>query len=1176
VSTTALDEPAPFDLTGPLPSGTVVLEASAGTGKTYTIAGLATRWVAETDARLPNLLIVTFTRAATAELRDRVRARLVEAADHLEAVRTGTARDTADPVLLGLADGDDELVRLRHRRLARALTDVDAATIATIHGFCQHVLDGFGIASDLDRDAELVDDLFDLVEEVVDDLLVSTYVERTDHPRIHRSALVELGRAVIGNPGTRLAPRAPDSAEAGFRLYLATAIRDEVARRARQRRLLSYDGLLTRLDRTLRDHDLGPSARAALRRRYHVALIDEFQDTDPVQWSIVSQAFVDAPGGNASTSGDGAGNGRALVLIGDPKQAIYAFRGADVHAYLHASRQAHQRHTLSTSWRADAGLLDACTALFDGATFGDDQIPFRPVGFAPGHDAPRLVGAPDATPLRLRLVPRHPSLPIWSGTKPAAADVRELIAADVAADIVRLLDADPELVDRDRDGADVSRRALRPADVAVLVRSHHEAALVQEALGTVQVPSVVGGAGSVFATPAATDWRRLLDALERPASANRVRALALTTWIGWTADGLVGADDAALDALHEAVHRWARLLADDGVAATVRAVQHERGVARRVLATPGGERLLADLDHIGELAHAAAAAGHLGPPGVAAWLRERIAEAADESSDDRLRRLETDHDAVQISTVHGAKGLEFPVVYCPFLWSSSIRVGDTPVFHDEHGERRLDVGGDHPGRDEHKAAAEQELRGEELRLLYVALTRAKHQVVAWYAPAGVPEWSGLGRLLLCRDGAGRPVTSQEAPIPDDEAAAAAAARLAARADGTVAVQTVPERPSTAPWQSDPQLEVELDRARFARGLDDTWRRTSYTGLVRLGDRTPGVGSEPEQTVKDDEEVGPDLLADAAGTAADDPLGLRDIALPLADMPGGSEVGTFVHRVLEHTDFAADDLPGELAGVIDAELHRTRLELDPDRVASGLDAAIRTPLGPALGGIALRDVMRGARRDEVGFELPLDRLGEDGGGPGRAATVRDVVQLLREHLPEGDPLRGYPDTVPDALLSRSLRGYLNGSIDLVLRRDVDGAPTGPGRRRSGPVRAERSVTGAAVSTFHVVDYKTNWLGTVDVPLTAWDYRPDALAAAMAHGHYPIQALLYAVALHRLLRWRLPGYHPALHLGGIGYLFLRGMVGRDAPAPDGVPCGVFIWTPPASLVVAASDLLHGVPQ
>jgi exodeoxyribonuclease V beta subunit len=238
------------------------------------------------------------------------------------------------------------------------------------------------------------------------------------------------------------------------------------------------------------------------------------------------------------------------------------------------------------------------------------------------------------------------------------------------------------------------------------------------------------------------------------------------------------------------------------------------------------------------------------------------------------------------------------------------------------------------------------------------------------------------------------------------------------------------------------------------------------------------------------------------------------------------------------------------------------------LADGLAAAIRTPLGPALGGIALRDLTRRDRRDEVGFELPLDRLaGADHGTAGRAARVGDLARLMRDHLPDDDPLHGYPDTLPDVLLARSLRGYLNGSIDLVLRREVDGAPMVLGRGLRGPL-------GAAVSTFHVVDYKTNRLGTVDVPMTAWNYRPAALAAAMAHGHYPIQALLYAVALHRLLRWRLPGYDPARHLGAIGYLFLRGMTGPDAPAPDGVPCGVFAWSPPASLVVGASDMLHGV--
>ena len=1136
--------PTPFDLAGPLPSGTVVLEASAGTGKTFTIAGLATRWVAETDVRLPNLLIVTFTRAATAELRDRVRARLVGAADHIEAVLGGAAPMTDDPVLGPLYSGGEAELRRRWNRLMRALSDVDVATIATIHGFCQHVLDGLGIASDLDRDAELVEDLFDLVEEVVDDLLVSTYLQPSELPRLSRAELVTLGRAAVDNPMTRLAPREADTPEARLRLAFAEHIRREVACRARRRRLLSYDDLLTRLDATLRDPERGGVARAALRQRYHATLIDEFQDTDPVQWSIVSRAFADAPGEDDAEAG-GAG-ARALVLIGDPKQAIYAFRGADVHAYLHAARAAAQRHTLATSWRADAGLLTAFGALFDGVRFGHEDIPYRPVGHAPGHDAPRFTGSPAPVPLRLRVVPRHPSLPVYK-RKPNAPKVRDLIAADVAADIVRLLEARPDLVDRTPDGLEAARRPLEPADVAVLVRSHDQAALVQKTLRGADVPAVVSGAGSVFATTAATDWRRLLDALERPASASRVRALALSTWIGWTADELAGADEALWDELHEDIHRWARMLVDHGVAAVFRTILLQREVPRRLLGTVGGERLLADLEHIAELAHAAATAEHLGPTGLATWLRDRIGEAEDDADDERLRRLETDHDAVQILTIHGSKGLEFPVVYCPFLWSSSTGVRGLPVFHDPDGARRLDVGGDHAEHKANVAEAENEARGEELRLLYVAMTRAKHQVVAWYAPAGLPEWSGLGRVLLSRDDTGRPVTHRPAPLLEDDEISAAVEAVAGTSAGTIAVETVPEQPAPGRWRPERHADRTLDRARFTRTLDDAWRRTSYTALTRLHDPSPHVGFEPDEPVKEDEVIGEDLVGGAEPDANEDHRRLREFRLPLAEMPGGTHVGTFVHRVLEETDFTAGDLPVELSRVVDAELRRRRLDIDRDEVVAGLAAAITTSLGPSVGGAALRDVRPDHRRDEVDFELPLDRSG------GRPATVADMARLMGEHLSDDDPLRGYPDTLPSPLRSRSLRGFLGGSIDLVLRRDVGGTPV-----------------------FHVVDHKTNRLGTWGEPLTAWDYRPDALASAMAHGHYPMQALLYAAALHRMLRWRLPGYDPDHNLGSILYLFLRGMAGPATPTVDGQSCGVFAWTPPGSLVTATSDLLHGVPD
>jgi exodeoxyribonuclease V beta subunit len=1131
---TTPDIPA-FDLTAPLPAGTTVLEASAGTGKTYTIAGLVTRWVAEQDVPLRQLLVMTFTRAATAELRDRVRQRLVTTADHLDALARGVAVPTDDPVLQAVADADAAERATRRDRLVRALSDIDVATISTIHGFCQHVLDGLGIASDLDRDAELVEDIGDLVEEVVDDLYVTTYHGHEDRPWIKRDDVLALARVVVANPTTPLVPRGGDvPPEVGIRLYLADEIRREVDRRARRRRLLSYDDLLTRLDATLRDPDRGGAACEALRDRYRVALIDEFQDTDPVQWSIVSRAFADA-----------RGDGRALVLIGDPKQAIYAFRGADVYAYLAASRAAAEQRTLDVSFRSDAALLRAFDVLFDGATYGDAGIPYRHVDHAPGHDATRFVDAPDGAALRVRVVPRHPSLRVYKG-KPNADRVRELIAQDVAADVVTQLAAGPTLIDRDRTGAETGRHTLAPRDIAVLVRTHREGSLVQAALQARGVPAVVGGAGSVFATEAAVDSQRLLEAIERPASATRVRALALSAWVGWTADDVATATDDAWDDLHDQVHDWARLLRDRGVATMLRTVLLQRDVAPRLLARVGGERRLADLDHIGELLHAAATAEHLGPTTLAGWLRARMQEAGDDASDERLRRLETDDEAVQILTIHRSKGLQFPVVYCPYLWSSNTGVRGAPVFHDDTGERRIDVGGkSHPEFEDHKDRAEHEARGEELRLLYVALTRAKHQVVVHYAPAGMPEWSGLGRMLLCRDLDGQVDCDRQAPLLEDDAVVGAVGALAERAGGTISVATVPARPALDGWQPDAAASPDLDRARFTRALDEAWRRTSYSALTRLDDPEPRVGSEAEVAVKDDEALATAVVIDAGG-AADDVHGLRAVGLPLADLPGGTEIGTFVHGVLEHADFAAPDLDGELRGAAHRMRARMRLDLDEDVLVAGLAAALTTPLGPDTGRLTLAGVARTDRRDEVGFELPLDRFGGD-----RPATVGDVADLLRTHLPADDPLAAYPDRLPDALLGRDLRGFLGGSIDLLLRRvDAGGQPV-----------------------FHVADYKTNRLGVWGEPLTAWDYRPAALADAMMHGHYPIQALLYAVAAHRLLRWRLPDYDPGTHLGSVLYLFLRGMAGPDTPAPDGSPCGVFAWRLDPALVEAASDLLHG---
>ncbi len=381
-----LTDREPFDVCGPLPSGITVLEASAGTGKTFTIAALAARYVAD-GTPLDDLLLVTFTRMATGELRERVRERLESAERALGAVLEGAEPDARDEVVRLLADGPRATVERRHRHLARALSDFDAATITTTHGFCQEVLGGLGVAGDTPRDGVFAEDVRDLLEEVVDDLYVRRFRTTQAAPEISRAQAFQVAEIAVGHPGVPVEPQDDAEPLPAMRRRLAEAARGELERRKQQLAVMTYDDLLTGLQRVLRPPG-GAAVARRLHRRFPVVLVDEFQDTDPIQWEILQQAF-------------GAGT---LVLIGDPKQAIYAFRGADVYAYLDAARSAVVHATLQVNWRSDQGLIDAYDALFDGAQLGHEGIVYRRVLAAEANRAPRLTGA--GAPLRVRVVHR--------------------------------------------------------------------------------------------------------------------------------------------------------------------------------------------------------------------------------------------------------------------------------------------------------------------------------------------------------------------------------------------------------------------------------------------------------------------------------------------------------------------------------------------------------------------------------------------------------------------------------------------------------------------------------------------------------------------------------------------------------------------------------------------------
>ena len=1110
----------PFDVCGPLPSGVTVLEASAGTGKTYTIAALAARYVAE-GRPLKELLLVTFTRMATGELRDRVRERLVSAEHALARTLAGAPAGERDRLVQLLADGPRAEVERRRDRLARALADFDAATIATTHGFCQEVLGGLGVAGNVERDGEFIEDVGDLVEEVVDDLYVRRFF-RTDRPQLSRAEAGKIAAIAVANPVAPIEPRdAPEDSLQAMRRRLADAVRVELDRRKQQAGLITYDDLLTRLDATLRGPG-GAAVAARLRERWRVVLVDEFQDTDPIQWSIFRQAFA----------------GGTLVLIGDPKQAIYAFRGADVYAYLEAAREAETQATLGVNWRSDQGLIDAYDALFGGAQLGHEGIVYRDVRATEANRTPRLAGAPVAAPLRMRVV-RRADVELTQRGYARLASVREHVAKDVAGELVQLLSSPAQVERRAEDGRTLEREPIRPGHIAVLVQTNRTAARIRDALDAVDVPAVINGAGSVFGTPQAVDWLRLLEAIERPTASPRARAAALTPFLGWSAERVAAGSEEEWEAVHRSLHDWARVLRLRGVASLTETITLAEGLPERILAQVDGERRLTDLRHVGELLHAAATTEQLGTTALVAWLRRRIAEAGQDTGDeDRSRRLESDAEAVQVLTVHRSKGLEFPIVFYPDLWEPGFIPEGVPVaYHDpDRGDvRTIDVGltgGDFP---RHKRQHVAEQRGEDLRIAYVALTRAQHQAVVWWAPSFGSRDSSLGRLLFARAEDGS-VAERVRDVPSDDAAWQRCEALAAEASGCIAVE-LSQLGLPMAWSGLPREPAELSAARFDRELDRLWRRTSFSDITAAAGEVR-VGSEPEEPVLEDEPEGP-VRAPAAPPAGDEVL--RETPSLLEAMPAGVHVGTFVHGVLEAADFAAADLEAELAVRVRERLARRPADVgDPATLVAGLRAAAETPLGPVLGELRLRDLTRADRLDELAFELPL----AGGDAPTGELALDAVAAVLREHLPAGDPLAAYAGRLADPVLRHSVRGFLTGVIDLVAR---------------------------AGERFVVVDYKTNWLGIPGEPLTAWDYRPAALAADMQRAHYGLQALLYTVALHRYLRWRLPGYDPERHLGGVAYLFLRGMSGPATPTVDGARCGVFAWRPPGALVEALSDVL-----
>jgi exodeoxyribonuclease V beta subunit len=871
----------------------------------------------------------------------------------------------------------------------------------------------------------------------------------------------------------------------------------ELDKRKRQRGILGYDDLLVRLADALEADDA--PAQVRMHQRWPIVLVDEFQDTDPVQWKVIDRAFT----GHST-----------LILIGDPKQAIYSFRGGDIVTYLDAAETAGVQKTLGTNWRSDADLVDRLQVVLKGAELGDPRIVVHDV--EAHHGGSRLSGAPVNHPFRLRIV-RRDTLG-RSATRPLLiGDLRVHIPADMAADIGNLLAG----------GATFDGREIGAGDIAVIVEKHVDARACYAALCAAGIAAVYTGDSDIFGSDAAEDWLCLLEAFDQPHRPGMVRAAAATMFFGETAESLASGGDALTDRVADTLREWAGHARERGVAAIFEAAQLA-GMTDRVLSWQGGERLMTDLAHVTQLLQEAAHREQFSLPALRDWLRAQRDERS--GAVERSRRLDNDAAAVQVMTVFAAKGLQFPVVYLPFAFNRHVRDPDLVLYHD--GEQRcLHVGGpDSPDYNDVVKRGRAEDASDDSRLTYVALTRAQSQVVAWWAPSNDEPNGGLSRLLRGRTPGEATVPNSVQPAKVSDADALARLREWEAAGGPVLEDSVVQQIPALARDTPP---ANLDARHFHRSIDTSWRRTSYSGLIRAAEVTP-VSSEPEVAELDDEVAEIPVVASAVGA---------DIPSPMADLPMGAKFGTLVHKVLETADPFAVDLAAELESQIREHSVWWPVDVDSAELAAAMLPMHDTPLGPLAGDVTLRQIGLRDRMREMDFEFPL------AGGDLRAAApdirLAHVGELLRRHLPSDDPVQLYADRLTGAALGgQSLKGYLSGSVDAVLRIG---------------------------DRYLVVDYKTNWLGDPSAPLTAADYTHPRLVEAMLHSDYPLQALLYSVVLHRFLRWRLPAYDPQRHLGGVLYLFLRGMCGPQTPTVDGHPAGVFSWKPPAALITAMSELV-----
>ena len=1198
-----------FDLSDSPLKGTNLIEASAGTGKTYTITGLFLRLIIEKHLSVNEILVVTFTQAATEELKDRIRTRLREATDAFHGERC------EDKILSALVKrhGDTEN---GCRRLEEAIRDFDKAAIFTIHGFCKRMLDENAFESGSLFDTELARDQEALKREIVEDfwrrhfydashLFVNYVLDNTSPDKL----LSLLGNK-LSQQNMKIIPRIeiPDSSEAEsafqasfnavhqkwsserteienilttdngldgnkyrktsipkwilsmdeylamgdnnpgifkkFRKFTSTGlengtkkkcmppshpffdlcedlknrqealagsfekhlmglkaelfeyVKNELEKRKETLNILSFDDLLLNLHTAIRKR--GKSLVENIRTRFRAALIDEFQDTDPIQYDIFKMLFADDSSVSGANSENRENKSPVLFLIGDPKQAIYGFRGADIFAYMDAAKHAESRYTLGKNWRSEPKLISAVNTVFGNTdpAFLYEEIPFQPA------DSPSERKKPDAFKkfgfLTINKTPESP-LQLWfantNSKKPMnKSEAQERIPKAVAAEISQLLDKKNKVL--------LGEKPLREGDIAILLRQNREADLMRKILLSCNIPSVLHSTGNIFDSHESLETERVLSGITQPNSERRLRAALATDMMG-----LSGRELDALTENETAYEKWLvkfrqyhNLWNTEGFIRMFRQFISEEDILHRLMAFPDGERRNTNLLHLSEILHQAWIEKKTGMAWLVKWLSEQRNPNTPRLDEHQLR-LESDENAVKLVTIHKSKGLQYPVVFCPFMYGGSEINDHTFLFHDENENRRLtlDLGSD--DIEKNRMIAEHEKLAENLRLLYVALTRAKNRCYLVWGRFNKAETSALA-YLLHHPGPSEDILramSENFKTLSDTDMFESLEAIRDRADGAICLSEMPQEVSPLykkPSDKTEQLECQKFSGRIARNF----RISSFSSLTSGRERRSELADHDAQTGQEDM------------TELEEPENAQKKAPDIFSFPKGARPGKCLHDIFEHLDFvepsAMKELTADKLGKYDFDLKWQ------EPVCDMIRKVLSAPLDPECRELTLSQIRNEDRLNELEFYFPLNQI-----------SSKTLKTIFAKYAAAEFP-NDFPEDI-ERLEFAPVRGFMKGFIDMVFQfRDK----------------------------FYLVDWKSNFLG----PRLA-DYHQNALLEPMKAHYYILQYHIYTVALHQYLFVRKPGYSYEKDFGGIFYIFLRGVDPNDGP-----DFGIYRDRPPEKLI------------